>query len=281
MKVFAIMFFTLCFSVLQAQEFSFKMKFVDSIGNTDSLILGYDSTATDQINPTFGESNISNEPYLNDLDVRVITWDRYRNDSAYFESKKKIINYHCSNIHSQAPLCHKLPLVGIGIKTDFFPVTVYWDKHLFSDTCRNGSLFTSVPPGGWWDVSGFIDTLLTKDSSTIFPNTYNYLTNDSGNVYIYWLAFYDSTVLMVGIDDYKTDEHSFNIAPNPSSYLLNIVSKQESNHPESLELYNTMGQLIIRTTQLKNIDISNVPSGLYFVKLLNKNSSTILKFQKE
>ncbi len=52
-----LLFIISLFSICKAQEFSFQLKFIDAIGNTDSVTLGYDLTATNAIDPEFAESN--------------------------------------------------------------------------------------------------------------------------------------------------------------------------------------------------------------------------------
>jgi hypothetical protein len=66
-------------SILTAasQQFSFKMYFKDAIGNTDSITLGYDPSASDSVDISFGEINIISTPLDSGLDVRITDeWDK-------------------------------------------------------------------------------------------------------------------------------------------------------------------------------------------------------------
>ncbi len=76
MKNFIILF--LCTGILIAQEFSFTLNFEDALGNTDSLIIGYDNNGTDGIDAAFGEVNIISVPYNSGIDVRISDewWNR-------------------------------------------------------------------------------------------------------------------------------------------------------------------------------------------------------------
>jgi hypothetical protein len=76
--------------------------------------------------------------------------------------------------------------------------------------------------------------------------------------------------------------NDFKVYPNPSSAFLNINSNESIL---SLQLISTSGKVVEEyLNQSKNavIDISNLPSGMYFVKLISQNkTSTFKKFLKE
>lgn len=63
-----------------------------------------------------------------------------------------------------------------------------------------------------------------------------------------------------------------NIYPNPNNGIFTIKSSEQNN----LEIYNINGQLIYKTllqpNTHKTIDISNLSSGMYFVKAIGKNT---------
>lgn len=72
------------------------------------------------------------------------------------------------------------------------------------------------------------------------------------------------------------DKHSLMISPNPINNYLNIqVLGQNLNYPLSIQLINTSG-LIVRTYELEKnqqIDVSEVPDGLYFLRLSESSLS--------
>jgi hypothetical protein len=53
------------------QDFSFKMTFIDAVGNTDTIVVGYDTDATDSVDVGFGELNIIDIPWDSLFDVRI------------------------------------------------------------------------------------------------------------------------------------------------------------------------------------------------------------------
>lgn len=81
--------------------------------------------------------------------------------------------------------------------------------------------------------------------------------------------FHDDNV--IGIIDQPVEEATKLLFPNPtnSSFAL-ILNKVETNC--IAELYNSIGQLVLRKhihPFEKEIDISNLETGVYFIKILN------------
>lgn len=67
--------------------------------------------------------------------------------------------------------------------------------------------------------------------------------------------------------------NKFSVYPNPSSDVLNI----RTNEPiEKVELYNTIGQLIV-AKKTTNINISSLKTGIYILKIYSRNRSVIKK----
>ncbi len=275
---FSVAQLTLC----KAQQFAFQMTFVDAVGNTDSLTLGYDIAATDTLDAAFGEANIITTAYTSGLDVRAgNVWFQQNFGSGQFgqipfETKKQILPNTCGT----GNFWMLLPIAEINIVSTNFPIKAYWNKIPFNDTCRNGSVFTSVHPGGWWDTGGFREDLETEDSTTFYQNQYYYL-NGTDTVNVYWVAFSDSTLLSVGINELTTDKKAIKIFPNPTSDFVTVGINESFGEINRVEFYNSFGQVILLSKQLNNIDISNLQSGLYFIKVTNmKGLTATTKLQK-
>lgn len=79
----------------------------------------------------------------------------------------------------------------------------------------------------------------------------------------------------VGIFENISSEKFISVYPNPSTdiiYLIGIAT-------ETVTLFNSFGQIIITTKGTNSLDISAIPSGLYFVQLTD-NSGQIIKTTK-
>ena len=71
LKLLLSIFIFLSLKTVQGQLFSINMNFQDAAGNRDTLILGYDSNASDTIDTFFNEMNILSTSFDTGLDVRV------------------------------------------------------------------------------------------------------------------------------------------------------------------------------------------------------------------
>jgi FtsP/CotA-like multicopper oxidase with cupredoxin domain len=66
----------------------------------------------------------------------------------------------------------------------------------------------------------------------------------------------------VGINDFQNTPEDF-IYPNPCAEILNI--QKEKIKGEKIKIFNLLGELVLEPGNSKNIDISSLPSGIYFL----------------
>lgn len=78
------------------------------------------------------------------------------------------------------------------------------------------------------------------------------------------------------------NETGFIIYPNPAAETLNISFMNNAADKQLIEIYNSMGLLLkeMIITEPTQLNIANLPNGLYFVRLKN-NSQLIQKFIKQ
>ena len=89
-------------------------------------------------------------------------------------------------------------------------------------------------------------------------------------------ASYSTNCATAGVDDFTLNEVS--IYPNPTTSVLNI--KMDSNL-KSATIYSILGKKVLETT-FKNINTSNLNSGLYVIKIASENGTVATKkFMKE
>ncbi len=93
-----------------------------------------------------------------------------------------------------------------------------------------------------------------------------------------WIDCVNIYAGIVGIDDEFANAKNISIYPNPVVNILNI----KGENVNSCNIYSIKGNLV-KTTFFKNtnnqIDISNLPSGMYLLKLMDKNGN-LLKSEK-
>ncbi len=276
-KLNTLLFLLLFSQYISGQEFSFKMYFEDAIGNKDTLTIGYDINGTETIDSEFEEINIISIPLDTSFDVRISDeWQNrlYQNIPGTFHTKKQIIEKkECGIWYS---------LNSIDIFTNNWPVTVQWDSTLFIDTCLNGSLFTSVMPGGWWDTGGFRKVLVGSNSMTFAPNYpyhddyYGYINENNDTIDVFWQTFGDSTILILGTEELVSNKN-FKIYPNPTINNITIQFIDQDLKIENIQVLNINGKSQPITVTDKNIDLAKIPNGLYFIQLTFSNGETITK----
>ncbi|MBN1415086.1 MAG: T9SS type A sorting domain-containing protein [Bacteroidales bacterium] len=281
-----IVFFHNAFS----QEFSFTMTFCDAVGNTDTLTIGYDTTATDSLDSEFGEINIIDIELDSVFDIRVTNewkiraWIGYQYKSKY-HLKKQIVNKNCDTWADP---------VSIDIKCSHWPVTAKWDSNLFiGDPCREGSVFTSLNPGCWWDVCGksslyyciFSEqTKVTFSSNAdeyFYPGDFgqdSYINSDHDTISVFWVAI--GTNAIWSYIDKDTYDNYMVLYPNPSHDYIRIDFKNSVNI-KSIEVYNLTGRKQDVAVRDNEIDISKLINGFYYVRIINnENRILVRKFIK-
>ena len=119
--------------------------------------------------------------------------------------------------------------------------------------------------------------------------TAGYSTSNNGDVSgnkgmeDYWIVKLSTKT---GIPDYTVNTlNGLNVYPNPANHKVTVVLNTTDFNPNSiLSVYNTKGQLKLQKTlsELRTeLDINQLSSGLYIMKVENKNSVITQMFIKE
>lgn len=91
---------------------------------------------------------------------------------------------------------------------------------------------------------------------------------------------YTTTVAALSTQDFDFGTY-FTLYPNPANDVLNIQTKQDLP-VNSIEVYNQLGQVVLVVTNAVNsIDVADLASGTYFVKVNTEKGSANSKFVKE
>ena len=88
---------------------------------------------------------------------------------------------------------------------------------------------------------------------------------------------YDCNNIETNISAINNDEIFFQIFPNPASNQIQIKSSEKIIQ---IEIYNIQGELILATRK-KNINIAQLPKGIYIVKIFNEGFLKVGKLIKE
>jgi Leucine-rich repeat (LRR) protein len=91
---------------------------------------------------------------------------------------------------------------------------------------------------------------------------------------------YTTTVAALSTQDFDFGTY-FTLYPNPAHDVLNSQTKQDLPI-NSIEVYNQLGQVVLAVTNSVNsIDVTDLASGTYFVKVNTEKGSANAKFVKE
>lgn len=91
-----------------------------------------------------------------------------------------------------------------------------------------------------------------------------------------------TTFAVLGTEDFVFNNY-LTVYPNPTSDILNITAKQ-AIELQTLEIYNMLGQLVIsvpKANGVSAIDVSNLTTGNYFLKVVSDKGISNVKFIKK
>jgi len=277
MKNLLFLFLFLPFLGLSQPEFSFDLYIEDTLGNRDTVTIGYDPQATDGIDELFGEENIIAQPWGDNFEVRItdkmpsLLYGTPQYET--FRTKKQIIDNQCQQ--------NWIPwnLIYIDIKNVTFPFSISWDNELFQNECTVGSMIQNIESNNWFDLGWFGGALSNVQNPLIFDSLsvnhgleLKYLDLDNNPVYSFWFLFSDSTNLTLNTPFFG--EILPKISPNPVNSNSNLhISKGEKYY-----LFNVHGNLLENGIIENNtLNLKNRSSGVYFLQIENKGTLLTIK----
>ena len=74
------------------------------------------------------------------------------------------------------------------------------------------------------------------------------------------------------------DLSTFEVYPNPALQSINISSSIDLGL--RIEIYNTLGSIVLESSESKNIDISELKTGTYTIRIIGKNEIQTSQFVK-
>lgn len=85
---------------------------------------------------------------------------------------------------------------------------------------------------------------------------------------------YDFSSFLSTHDVTKDNTSELSIYPNPVKSVLNIQSKEDIS---SVKIYNTAGQLVTTAKETRQLNVSSLEKGMYFVQVVDKKGNEITK----
>lgn len=117
---------------------------------------------------------------------------------------------------------------------------------------------------------------------------YDLKTND-GTLIFSGAAFRSSETVIIPTVTYSTHsyftDNNISLYPNPTTTTLNIKIANTNILPETLQMYNMLGQQVVQKTISNQgdltVDVSYLSKGMYFVRLVRERTFVTLPFIKK
>jgi len=155
---------------------------------------------------------------------------------------------------------------------DVFFVSADTGYAVGSDGLMNGGILKTVNGGSSWAFSLNLNRFYTC-IDMLNPNL-GFACAMGGYIYKY-----DPTS---STEDFNSDDSELIVYPNPASSKITIESNNTQNG--TLNITTILGQIILTeqyNTSKTQIDVSQLPSGIYILQLQSKNGLSTKKFVKE
>jgi len=275
-KVIPLIVLLLAIYSSNAQQFSFELYLADMHGNADTLILGYDSNASDSIDSQFDEIDILNNPWDSVFEARISPLTEWmgpvNNHNPQFQLKKQILNFNPKPPYNPFT-CHSSSPVYIEIySASGRQFSLKWDSTKFMDSSNFSSGFAFInqiihQPAFHLNS---VDSLLFNNWQT---NDSYYLSNGD-TIWLLGFAFISYTE--VGINEVtKNETENVIIYPNPASEIVNIEFKKSLTDKVEVQLFDISGKLLFKQEIINKdkieIDISHLKSGVYIIEIDYEN----------
>jgi len=124
---------------------------------------------------------------------------------------------------------------------------------------------TNDEPNSHGYVHYKIKPLVGYSVGDIVPNTASIVFDF--NTPVITNTFDSEFIAPLGLEDYETLKN-YSVYPNPTSGMLFMNSKTKISE---IEVYNYLGQVVMKSSNKDTIDMSRLDTGLYFIKIKDVN----------
>ena len=278
-----------CGTLLLAQSvprFQMPLYFEDAVGNRDTIVVGYDETASyNQLNPQFGEQLLAT-PFDSIFEVRAA----HAIDAPHALSKKIIAQYE----NSIGDTCFSSAGIEIFIQARHLPITIRYDTALVNSSVCHQNMILSPDwfiflMQYWWDAREYYCMIHTN----VIVDTFTHLgATNPGDFWLtrsfevegqgikdipgyFWLIPRVGVCQnMVATKAPTLASASIILAPNPVSSTLRVTWPEAFSG--RLEVIGSAGmQVLLRQTvqqsKMTEVDVGQLPGGLYFLSAVAAN----------
>ncbi len=150
-------------------------------------------------------------------------------------------------------------------------MTTMWSTNMEVNSFNRAKAYISHYTNGSWDAN-------VASAATMSGSMYS-MTRAGITSFSPFAVFDENTTLSV---DQVVANANINLYPNPATDVINI-SVTGNNSDMNAEIYNVSGQVVYKAAVQNNssINISNLPDGMYYIKLNSATANGTQKFIKQ
>jgi hypothetical protein len=147
---------------------------------------------------------------------------------------------------------------------------------------NNGNLVSNFATGNQWLKDGNIVTGATSQTFKPTENgSYSVIITQNGCTGVSSESYY---YLITSITNFSVDGKEFQTYPNPSRTHISVDLGGEPTEKTTLRILNSQGKEMLKTSMLRQktkINISEIPSGIYYIEAIQGVKRGSVKFIKE
>ena len=205
----------------------------------------------------------------------IVAWDGNVLASVGDGLKDNLNSYGAAQVHDMMVFHNKLYIAGtFNYAGNIFScgLTVF-DGNRFCSFNKTPQLSVGLGAIGHYRDTIYVSGALKYLNDSIY-NIGKYIGN---GLYDTCSVYYD-----VGVVDRETLMNWVNVFPNPAENIIYVSAPQNSVEGSSLEIVNCLGQILSIMPLCTQIDISELPNGIYTLRIKRKGQSDLnAKFIKK
>lgn len=269
----------------QTPEFSFSLIVEDALGNRDSVVLGYDPTATQDIDAQFDGSNIQGQPWDSILEIRCFIEDGFNQPTDCAQTESNVVLWGSQDFCNLGPVWWTFSHLGLLLRAKYPPITFRWDPTLFAPTptndCHDWSLLVSssiyiyqdpftqllprflrnFPLGAVYEDFANPNQVYEKMLAPIEDGTQDTVT-------AYYFVF-THEMPWVGLEEIAGFETA-TWAPNPFQDHIQLTGLPAGARLERVAVYDLLGRPLLEQAgaelSVGELRLGELPKGTYWIK---------------
>lgn len=262
-------------TVCSAQEFRSTLWIEAANGRIDSVTIGYDPSASESIDASFGAQDITDQAW-SDFEIRASQVDiseiingedimnpRSITDLSRYQSKTEIIPKKCDDVIHVSNQSGFSPFIALFISTDSYPITLRWNQDHFDSSCLNKSVISDWPISTWWDIPCCTNldinntSLAGQDEITITRHVGMQVVNENQDALIMLnIALVDEN----SSSTHLASKQDISLSPNPATGMFQIPEQAEL-----IRVVDSAGKIVSYRKKGNTILVDQ--EGLLFVQM--------------